>query len=133
MANESIKNLCENGTIIKFQTINPLDIQNYSGKVMGIVSYDIAKLYSDPLAYQQEVLTDISNTGLADASVLDYVVVQMQDSKVRAFAIEWIKPGTFEVISIGTTSTLKIYNISTEQQVQLVELLRSNGYVISLN
>lgn len=133
MANDSIKNLCENGTIIKFQTINPLDIQNYSGKVMGIVSYDIAKLYSDPLAYQQEVLTDISNTGLADASVLDYVVVQMQDSKVRAFAIEWIKPGTFEVISIGTTSTLKIYNISTEQQVQLVELLRSNGYVISLN
>lgn len=123
-------------TTLKFRSINNYDANLWVGEVIGFGMYSIAKLHTDVDMYHLNVLKDNKaqfQTGTGSylqAPDLQYFLVKCTDGIIRAFAIEWVKPGTLEIIDPSLTSrTIKFYNLTSDSFTNLQNLLSDNDFV----
>ncbi len=116
----------EPGTIIKFRTINAHDSNLYSGTVAGICEYAIAKDYKDVVAYNKEVKEDTPS--IADATELNYFIINLQDGSKAAFAAEWVEASSLIIIDAAQNVTILLYNTTTSAALTAIQLLTDNGY-----
>jgi hypothetical protein len=119
-----------NGLKVRFSTINSYDNVVWSGIVAGVVSYDIAKVFTDVDKYHAEVLKD--NAGLDPANEQQYILINTVDdgqpSRKVAFAVQWIDESTLVVIDITNTITIKVYDIPDTDIVNVLNTLANAGF-----
>lgn len=114
------------GDKIKFRTINSYDTNVWTGDVMGFVNYDIAKLHTDVVAYHTNVLK--TNPDVDPAAELDYILIKTTEGVVRAYAVDWVQPTTLVIVDTSNNITVKVYNVTAEQGVTILTLLKDNNY-----
>ena len=114
------------GIEIRFKTHNKTDAQTYSGKVMGIVNYDVAASYSDIDATHANQDYAVSKK---EITAEDFILVRTADNAVRPFAVSWIVDDTsFVRTDIAQDVTITIFNISNEKLYQILTYIRSAGF-----
>ena len=119
------------GMTIQFQSNNPYDNNIYSGLVISLCDYEIARIYSDIVRYNEEVQGELPDT--PDIKLLNYFIVRNNTGNApTAFALEWIKANTLKVIVVPRTSTLEIYNASDNQLKEAVKLLTNAGMSVKI-
>ncbi len=112
------------GERIKFRTISPHDTTIYVGEVICFGNYSVAKLFDDVGAIQQDMLQQ--DPDIPDIAVLQYIVVDCHDGKRRPFAFNWIQNGKVEVVAVGNTKLVRLYNVSTAKAAEAIAILRQN-------
>ena len=118
------------GEHIRFRTISPHDTTIYTGQVISIGNYAVAKIFGDVAAIHQDMLQQ--NPELVDVSLLKYLIVECHDKKRRPFAIEWIQDGKVSIVETGNTKLIRIYNTSPTNIKQIIALLRQNDITCSI-
>lgn len=114
------------GIEIRFKTHNRVDGQTYTGKVLGLVTYDIAATYADVDAIHAN---QEGNVAKKQITAQTFLLVRTADDAIRPFALCWIVDDTsFMRTDISTDATIKIFNISTEQLYQLLTYIRKTGF-----
>ena len=114
------------GIEIRFKTHNKTDAQTYSGKVMGIVNYDVAASYSDIDATHANQDYAVSKK---EITAEDFILVRTADNAVRPFAVSWIVDDTsFVRTDIAQDVTITIFNVSNEKLYQILTYIRSAGF-----
>ena len=131
------------GSVIRFKTISLRDTNTYSGTVIGIVDFERARTYGDVAATHLEMsqgasMSDqLKTDGLIDVTQQKFLIVNVSNGEITPFAFQWLKTvaGTFgqvEVIEVGSTYTIRLYNVSTTEASTALNLLKSNGFVCKL-
>ena len=120
----------DNGVIIKFRSVNTYDTVIWSGEVVGIVKYQVAKLVTDVDAFHQQVLsTDIDAEPVLNG---DFVLINGSDgtspAKQVAFAVSHILETSVEVIEVNTHLDLRILNIPDTSIANVIQLLNEHGF-----
>ena len=119
------------GMTIQFQSNNPYDNNIYSGLVISLCDYEIARMYTDIVRYNEEVQGEVSET--PDIKLLNYFIVRNNSGNApTAFALEWIKTNTLKVIVVPRTSILEVYNASDNQLKEAVKLLSNAGFSVKI-
>lgn len=114
------------GIEIRFKTHNKVDAQYYSGKVVGIVSYDVACGYSDIDAIHANQEYEVAKKEITAES---FILVRTPDNAVRPFAVSWIVDDTsFMRTDIATDVTITIFNVSNEKLYQILTYIRDAGF-----
>lgn len=120
----------ENGVKVQFQTINTYDPLLWTGVVIGIVSYSVAKLIGDVDNYHNEVLKDSPGTTPLDEQ--DFIILNTTDgsgpAKKVVFAVEHINETTVQLVDVNQNITIKVFNIPTESIAVMLQLLAENGF-----
>lgn len=126
----------EVGQYVSFSCKHPTDQTTYEGKIVGIMSYDIAKnVEPDLIPYYREVAKVIKT--LEPYSTLKYLCLEYNQGGNIALklvrAIEWIDPATVKILDPDAHVTVKIYNVLKERDGdKILSLLGENGYLCSI-
>jgi hypothetical protein len=77
------------------------------------------------------------NKKLVDVTQQQFLIVDLSNGQVTPFAFEWITTVNgdaeqVEVIDVGATYTIRLYNVTTTEASTALNLLKSNGYVCKL-
>jgi len=114
------------GIEIRFKTHNKSDAQTYTGKVMGIVNYDVAASYSDIDATHANQEYEIAKKEITAES---FILVKTSDNAIRPFAVSWIVDDTtFMRTDVANDVTITIFNVSTEKLYQILTYIRDAGF-----
>ena len=131
------------GDVIRFKTISLRDTNTYSGTVIGIVDFERARTYGDVTATHLEMdqgasMSDqLKENGLDDVTLQNFLIVNVSNGEITPFAFQWLKTvsgeyGQVEVIEVGSTYTIRLYNVNTEEASNALNLLKSSGFVCKL-
>lgn len=131
---------CKLGDTIRFKTISNVDVNVYSGKVIGIVDFERARTYGDVAATHLQMEQGASLNGkeeLIDVTQQKFLIVSCSSGEVIPFGFEWLQStdneqGVVERIAVGYTYTIRLYNVSSAEAATAMNLLRQNGYVCKL-
>lgn len=123
------------GQTIRFTTINPHDNIVWEGKVIAFCDYNIARMISDIDAYFQEIQR--SQVSVEDKTALQYIVLSVDENQTgvytkRVFSTTWIEPSSLEVVDVNLNVDIRIYDVSKEKIEDIIQLLRSTGYQVSI-
>ncbi len=114
------------GIDIRFKTHNRTDAQYYTGKVMGVVNYDVAASYSDVDATHANQEYEVAKQEL---TTQDFILIRTADNAIRPFAVCWIvNDTTFMRTDTATDATITIFNVSTEKLYQILTYIRDAGF-----
>ena len=117
------------GTKIKFLSKNETDEVVWTGTVLGLVTYKIARTYGDVVSYRAAVAQ--VDELIAAVEVLNYFIIQLDDvegTPVMVFASEFISAGSLEAIDQQVTVLLEVYDLATNTHTDILTVLRANGY-----
>ena len=131
---------CNLGDTIKFKTINPIDVNVYSGKIIGIVDFERARTYGDVAAIHLQMAHGASSMGkddLIDVTQQQFLVVELYNGEIVPYAFEWLQSpggsyGSVQKIDVGATYTIRLYNVSDTDASTALSILKQNGYVCKL-
>lgn len=131
---------CSLGDTIKFKTINSIDVNVYSGKIIGIVDFERARTYGDVAATHLQMEQSASMLGkesLTDITQQQFLIVELSNGTITPYAFEWLQTaggtyGCVEKIDVGATYTIRLYNVSADDASAALLLLKQNGYVCKL-
>lgn len=116
------------GIEIRFKTHNKTDSQTYSGKVMGIVNYDVAASYADVDATHANQTYAVARKEITSE---DFILVRTLDNAIRPFAVSWIVDDTtFIRTDIAQDVTITIFNVSNEKLYQILTYIRDAGFEV---
>lgn len=116
------------GIEIRFKTHNKSDSQTYTGKVMGVVNYDVASSYSDIDATHANQEYEIAKK---EITAENFILVRTLDNAIRPFAVSWIVNDTsFMRTDIAQDATITIFNVSTEKLYQIMTYIRDAGFEV---
>ena len=120
----------EIGVKVKFQTINTYDPLLWTGSVIGIVDYSVAKLVGDVDNYHNEVLKDTPGTTPLDEQ--DFLILETTDgstpSKKVAFAVEHINETSVQLVDVNENLNIRIFNVAPSSTATILQLLAENGF-----
>lgn len=114
---------------VSFQTKNQVDIQTYSGRLVGTVGYDVAKVYQDVVAIHNNMPTSVAKL---EPATLTYLIIKTTDGATRPFAAEWIEESTFRRTDNTYDITITIHNVNSNEEADLINLLRNKGFEITV-
>ena len=114
------------GIEIRFKTHSKVDSQYYSGKVVGVVNYDVAASYADVDATHANQAWVVARKEL---TAENFILVKTADNAIRPFAVSWIVDDTtFMRTDIAQDATITIFNVSTEKLYQILTYIRDAGF-----
>jgi len=114
------------GIEIRFKTHNKVDGQTYTGKVMGVVNYDVAASYSDIDATHANQSYSVARK---EITAENFILVRTADNAIRPFAVCWIVDDTsFMRTDVAQDATIRIFNVSTEKLYQILTYIRDAGF-----
>ena len=121
--------LIDNGVKIKFRTINTYDSNLWTGYVVGIVTYQMARALSDVNVLHEAVLKDTAVGPVEDQT---FIIISLSDSnedgKRELFAVSWIEESSLELISTGVNIDIRITDIPSSSVATAIQLLAQNGF-----
>lgn len=114
------------GIEVRFKTHNKKDSQTYSGKVVGVVDYDVAHNYADIDATHANMAYAVAKKEITSE---DFILIKTADNAVRPFAVSWIVDDTtFMRTDTAQDATITIFNVSTEKLYQILTYIRDAGF-----
>lgn len=117
------------GTLVKFTSKNETDDVVWTGTVLGLVTYKIARTYGDVVSYRAAVVqVDDAVPAVED---LSYFLIQLDDVEgkpVMVFASEFIETGSLESVNQRVTVLLEVYDLADNTHTDILTVLRANGY-----
>lgn len=131
---------CNLGDTIKFKTINLIDVNVYSGKIIGIVDFERARTYGDVAAIHLQMeqgASSMNKVELIDVTQQKFLIVELYNGEIAPYAFEWLQSpggtyGSVQKISVGATYTIRLYNVSDTDASTALSILKQNGYVCKL-
>ena len=125
----SVKDLTLNDKI-RFRSKRADDTVNWVGTFLGMFSYEVARGFDNPLAYNNAVrLSD--NTVSSDVTTLTYFLFKVDNNSTTStkllFADEWIQTGSLQVITPGEKVRLEV-DIPDGDVEKVISLLASAKY-----
>lgn len=117
------------GKTISFSLYAPSVLGNgYTNvKVVGAVSADIAKTYSDIITQHTQVFPSLSPGSAVDNyKGYEYLLIKNANGNIVPIGFPWIQ-GT-PTVSESTVATFTFNNLSASQVRDLELIVRSNGY-----
>ena len=120
------------GDTVRFNTISPHDTFKWCGVVRGIVGYEVARTLEDIDSYYNDVKR--VHRDISAKESMKYLLLAIDENntgtpKIRVFAVEWINTSTFEIVSENTHTDIRIYDIPESKLGDIVNMIRSAGYV----
>lgn len=132
---------CAVSDTIKFRTINLNDNTIYTGKIIGIVDFERARVYGDVaamhLAMEQGLAQIRSNDILIDVTKQKFFIIELSNGEIVPYAFEWLRTATneygyVEKVEVGGTYTIRLYNVNASEADIALNILKTNGYVCKL-
>ena len=125
------------GDYVQFSILDDASI-TYSGKVVGVASYAVAKsMGTDLAARHEDIRAAATSKGITEDldSIVDqqFIIVDIGDVRPLVVAYGWIQDGVVEIIELGSTYTIKLLNCSKDKAQEALNLLRANGISCKLN
>lgn len=115
---------------IKFKTYSDRDNVTHIGTVLNICTYPIAKRMADVDNIYQDYKR-VMKDSLPDKERLNYFLLQSSpDEADRLFAFEFLDPSTVEMATDNTYLDVRVFDVDTNKEDELLTLLRANGYVV---
>lgn len=117
---------------ISFQSKAVNDNNFYLGKVVGIVSADIAVKYGDVYSYNTSVQS--ADATVPDVELLTFLIIKLLEPIDNAskyiipFAEEWINLQTLEIINSERITTFKVYDVDSSNYQNIIDLLFTAGF-----
>jgi hypothetical protein len=99
-------------------------------KVVGILSYDTARLYRNDLqALHQAIYGYLpQNAGIPnDPTQYKYILVVQADGTSTVYGIPWIIDDTVQIYN-GTSMQLTLDNLTSDQQNTVIRILSAAGF-----
>lgn len=123
-----------NGQTIRFKSISVHDNVIWTGKVAGVVTYDIARAIEDVDTYYLDVKK--YNPDMQAKEALTYLVLHVAENDTttvtRVFATAWIDAGSLEVIEENTFVTIKVYDVSADRAKDILSAIQDLGYTAEI-
>lgn len=127
-------NSITNGQTIRFKSISTHDNVIWTGKVVGIVNYDIARSIEDIDTYYLDVKK--YNADLKAKEALTYLVLHVAENETttvtRVFATAWIDEGSLEIVEENTYVTIKVYDVNSDRAKDILTAIQDLGYVAEI-
>ena len=124
------------GDWVKLTILDDLSI-TYSGKVIGVANYPVAKsMGSDLVARHEQVRSSLANLGqtnLEDIVDQKFLIIDTDDVAPKVVAFGWIKDNAVELIAPGSTYTITLLNCSQPKAEEALRILRANQISCKLN
>lgn len=139
--------VCIVGDTIKFRTINPNDNTIYTGKIIGIVDFERARVYGDVAAMHlamEQGLEQLRSKNkpnklneLIDVTKQKFFIIERSTGEIVPYAFEWLRTttneyGYVEKVEVGGTYTIRLYNVNASEADIALNILKTNGYVCKL-
>lgn len=108
----------------------------WSGKVIGICSYAIARNFYDVDSYYADIKKYKADIVAKEAA--EYIVLQVATSDNSstnvAFAKDWIDPSTVEYVTANDYVDIRIYNISKDKATDILNYIQTSylGYTAEI-
>lgn len=124
------------GDEVRFKTNSPHDNVVWSGTVIGICGYAVARNFYDVDSYYADIKKH--NSSVKSKEAAEYLLLQVPTSDNSttnvAFAKDWIDASTLEHISTGDYIDIRIYNISKDKATDILRYIQSSyvGYVAEI-
>ena len=124
------------GDTVRYTLKDLNDTVVYSGRVVAICDYESARAYADVVAMHQAMLA--ADTTLGDITSYRFFIVEGYDKVRRPVGFEigttksWLSGDTLEIIDVGTTYTIKLFNASLEDATMAIRVLHEQGFSCKL-
>lgn len=119
------------GNTIRYTLKDLNDTVVYSGQVVAICDYESARAYADVHAIHQAMLA--ADNSLDDITTYRFLIVQDSDGVRRPVGYEirskksWTTYDTVEIIDVGKTFVIKLFNANAEDATHAINALRELG------
>jgi len=116
-------------TKISFLSKHPNDDVVWTGTVLGLVTYPIAKSYTDVVSYRGAVLA--VDPLIPAVDILNYFLLRLDDVEgqpIYAFASEFIVDASLEALDPRVVVTIRVYDLASNIHTDILDVLRANGY-----
>jgi hypothetical protein len=122
--------------MVKFNTLHTDDETIWKGKVVGRITYDIARSYNHVLSYYMDIKKNNPNIG--NMEELNYFLIELDNDNTnettyRVFAEEWIVPGSLILIDTLSKREIRIFGITDTEFNDIVESIQIRGYYTETN
>lgn len=97
------------GDVVTFTTLNSYHNIAITGKVVGVVSFAVARSISDIVRYQVEV-KKTNTSGIDDLEDSKFVVIQTADEQ-KAYSFSWIDEADWEVVDAKGNVDIRLLNV----------------------
>jgi hypothetical protein len=116
-------------TLISFESKHAADPVVWTGTVVAIGTWHVARTYSDLTSYHAAVL-QADDTIDADYKEMNYFLIRLDEVEgqpIKAFASEWIAEGTLEAIDQRVKVIIEFYDLNTNTQADMIAALQEYG------
>lgn len=121
---------------IRFKTINPHDNVRWSGQLLSMCTYELAKAIADVDAYYQDVVRANSDTSFPAKENLTYLILSVDEnngaSRKRVFASEFVDMSTLEIVNQNTYLDIRIYDIDRAKAQDILSYILACGYTAEI-
>lgn len=122
------------GETVRFKTLSTHDNVLWTGKVVSLCDYEIAKTFQDIDTYYWDIKK--IKPEMATKEALHYWVLKVLENELnattRVFAREWIDISTLERIMENTYKDIRVYDIDSSKAQDVLVMLKAHGYTCQL-
>ncbi len=121
------------GRKCSFLSKSTSDVTSWRGTILGCVGVDIARMFTDIVSYNAAVRHADASVP-EDVTLLNFFLVQVEpgvgsgEFPRYAFAQEWLSDNSFQFVNPGTIIRLDILDPSDRDPLDLLTILRAQGY-----
>lgn len=121
-------NTVETGMKVSFHTHNQYDQVLWTGYIVGICNYDMAKMIYDVDKIHHEVKMSPGQSGQPDLAGQQFIIFSTEavEGKKIAFAVSWILD--FTPIDTNNNLTIEVLDIPSAKVAELMTLLADNRF-----
>ena len=122
------------GDTISFTSVNPTDNVLWQGTIEGICGYSVVQnMRTDLLPYYRAVKKILHEMSLIE-NLTYFVIRYKQGDKIGQLimAKDWIEPTSVQKIEIDKMFDVRIYDLSSDQAQEVINLLKANNFKAAL-
>lgn len=121
-----------NGNVISFRSKAVNDNNFYYGRVIGIVTSEIAKSYVDIYTWNSSVQSADSTVPAVDLQtfLLIQLLEKIDDTTkyIIPFSKDWINEASLSIIATDRTALIKVYDVDSANVQDVLNVLATAGF-----
>jgi len=120
------------GSNISFRSKAVNDNNAYLGKVIGMVTADIAKTHADVYTYNTSIQS--ADINVPAVELLTFLLIKLTEAVdgttryIIPFALDWINIATLNIISSDRVAIIRVFDVDSTNSQDVINLLKSAGF-----
>lgn len=119
------------GSRVKLKTYNTYNNSDITGTVAGIITYEMARGYSNVLNYNEQVKSATATMDVAENfNTIEsdkFVAIKLPNNDIEAYAIPWVSD--IEVLDLVTDVDITLINVNGDDVIEALAILQNGGFV----